>query len=207
MDARNRIVQENIGLAFKYAESYCRRNPVLSLDDLLQAGYVGLIRAAEKFDPERGYRFSTYAMYWIRKEVRLEVLASDGRGVAKRGDVEEYRAGRMSDEDAEHFRNAALSAASLQFDNGSDEGVEWMIAADERGVEDAETRIGFDQCVNAMLDVCSWDECMAVWMHYGVAGMEARSNTKIANELGVGSAKEVREMIERALRKVGRVID
>ena len=200
-------MQENIGLAFRYAESYCRRNTALTMDDLLQAGYMGLIMAADRFDPGKGYRFSTYAMYWIRKYVRLEVLAHDGRGVAKRGDVENFLMGRMSDEDARHFMEATTRPASLRYEQDDDQQDEWLISTEERGIEDAETRIGFEQCVNAMLDVCSWDECMAVWMSYGVAGMEKTSNTRIAKELGAGSAKEVREMIQRALRKVGRVID
>jgi RNA polymerase sigma factor (sigma-70 family) len=49
------------------------RPPRVALEDALQAGSVGLIRAAEKFDPARGYKFSTYAYLWIRQSLTLEV--------------------------------------------------------------------------------------------------------------------------------------
>jgi len=65
---RNEIVERNLGLIEKIADHYETfiRNPSISKDDLSQAGAIGLMRAVEKFDKSRGYRFSTYAVHWIK---------------------------------------------------------------------------------------------------------------------------------------------
>lgn len=60
----------NLRLVTKVATRYSNKNSFLSIDDLVQHGTIGLIRAAKKFDPERGYRFSTYAHWWIDQEMK-----------------------------------------------------------------------------------------------------------------------------------------
>lgn len=66
--ARNELVERNIGLVVSIAKKY--RNQVLSFGDLVQEGCLGLIRAAELFDGSKGFKFSTYATYWIRQAVQ-----------------------------------------------------------------------------------------------------------------------------------------
>ena len=61
---RNRLVKANMGLVFPIAKRYLKYG--LSLDDLKQEGAIGLIKAVERFDPDRGVKFSTYASLWIR---------------------------------------------------------------------------------------------------------------------------------------------
>lgn len=73
IEARNAVVIANLGLVRPVAKGYRGRG--LDLDDLIQCGYLGLIRAAETFDPGRGYRFSTYAHFWISKEIRVGIAA------------------------------------------------------------------------------------------------------------------------------------
>ena len=70
MRARDRFVQANLRLAVSYVSKRCSRLVKShSQDDLIQAANMGLIIAAERFDPARGYRFSTYAYWWIRQAV------------------------------------------------------------------------------------------------------------------------------------------
>ena len=70
-DARNELVQANLRLVVKIAKTY--RVPGMDLDELIAEGELGLIEAANRFDPSRGVRFVAYAPYWIRKYVLLAV--------------------------------------------------------------------------------------------------------------------------------------
>lgn len=65
--ARCRLIESNMRLVINIAKSY--RNRAIPLEDLIQEGAIGLMQAAERFDPEKGFRFSTYATHWIRQAI------------------------------------------------------------------------------------------------------------------------------------------
>lgn len=77
-EARRRLIQANLRLVVSIARRYQNRG--LPFQDLIQEGSLGLIRAAEKFDPGRGFKFSTYATWWIRQSV-TRALADKGRAI------------------------------------------------------------------------------------------------------------------------------
>jgi RNA polymerase nonessential primary-like sigma factor len=71
-DARQRVIECNLRLVVNIAKHYASRG--MALLDLIEEGNLGLIHALEKFDPERGFRFSTYATWWIRQNIERAIM-------------------------------------------------------------------------------------------------------------------------------------
>jgi len=89
--AADRMVNCNLRLVVSLAKPYANRAEFLEIDDFVQVGIIGLRRAVELFDPERGYKFSTYASWWIRQAMVRELDQADRLIRTPQHQVERWR--------------------------------------------------------------------------------------------------------------------
>jgi len=188
--ARERLIVSNLRLVVKIAQDYADTG--LPLGDLIQEGNIGLIEAIDRFDPERGYRLSTYAAYWIRRSMLTAINSSSRmiripdylfRAVRRMVQMRSQVEGGMVDE-AEITQAAGLSVdvlrrieaqvseiVSLDQIVGADGGepLEERIA-DQTGLspEQEALRLLFRDELESELEELPVRQAVAIRLHYGI---------------------------------------
>src|SRR5690349_12526488 len=165
MQAKERMIESNLGLVHAVARAYCGRG--VPFDDLVQEATVGLVRAVKGFDHRRGLKFSTYAVWWIRHSIldalagsnviRIPAKANRQLAAVRQAEAELGRGDPRRASDAaiaEHttlstaivrsLRGAARVAASLDEPVGGDTTPLGDLLADERAVDPSASAIAHE---------------------------------------------------------------
>jgi RNA polymerase primary sigma factor len=226
LEAKEQMVNSNLRLVVSQARKY--EGLGLPLLDLIQEGILGLLRAAEKFDHRRGFKFSTYAVFWIRESIQraianrartIRLPVHIGQRERKIGRVQEQLvrelgreptdeeiavAAELTVRDVRAVRAAARVVTSLDRPVGDEEDATLgsLLASEEPSVEEIVEIALREEAVQSALARLPEREREVVTLRYGLGGVEPTPISEAGRRLGI-SSDAVRTLERKALAELG----